>query len=122
VIDAELTRFENWLASQEILPTVAALRERGQQIVEQVLDENSGRWESLSAADRERLRTMAGAIVSRMLHEPTLRMKRIEESAAYVYVHALRELFGLDARAEPTDAEEAGTVTPIRRRAKGEGA
>jgi glutamyl-tRNA reductase len=121
VLDAELARFENWLASQEVLPTIAALRERADQIVEQVLRENSGRWESLSDSDRERLRTMAGAIVSRMLHEPTLRMKRTEESAAYVYVHALRELFGLDARAEPADdSGTAGTVTPIRGRAKGQ--
>ena len=41
---------------------------------------------------------MARAIVSRLLHEPTLRLKgAVGEEASYRYVHALRELFGLDA-------------------------
>ena len=37
--------------------------------------ENETRWESLSEADRERLRVMARAVVRRLLHEPTLRLK-----------------------------------------------
>ena len=41
---------------------------------------------------------MARAIASRLLHEPTLRLKRSSgEDDAYLYVNALRELFGLDA-------------------------
>ena len=76
IIDAELDRFERWLASLEVVPTIAALRERGDEVVRRVLAENEGRWESLSEADRERLETMAKAIASRLLHEPTLRMQR----------------------------------------------
>ena len=50
---------------------------------------------------------MARAIASRLLHEPTLRLKRSSgEDDAYVYVSALRELFGLDARSAPL--EDAG--------------
>ena len=53
-------------------------------------------------ADRERMQAMARAIASRLLHEPTLRLKRSSgEDDAYVYVNALRELFGLDARSAP---------------------
>ena len=42
-------------AASTSCPTIAALRERGDEIVEQVLRENESRWESLSEADRERL-------------------------------------------------------------------
>ena len=45
-----------------------------------------------------------------MLHEPTLRIKDVaERDDAYLYVTALRELFGLDAGTEPegTGAEVA---------------
>ena len=38
-------------------------------------EENEPRWESLSAADRERVEVMARAVVSRLLHEPTVRLK-----------------------------------------------
>ena len=45
---------------------------------------------------------MARAIASRLLHEPTLRLKRSSgEDDAYLYVNALRELFGLDAPTAP---------------------
>ena len=108
IIEAELTRFERWLAAQEVVPTVAALRERANSIVEQVLSENESRWEQLSAADRERLGAMARAIASRLLHEPTLRVKdAAEREDAYLYVTALRELFGLDAGTEPHEGEGA---------------
>jgi glutamyl-tRNA reductase len=115
LLDAELARFERWLGSLEALPTVAALRKRADEIVERVLAENEPRWESLSDADRERLRAMARSIASRLLHEPTLRVKRsAEDETAYAYVHALRELFGLDAETAPIEAEDA-EVRPLRR-------
>jgi len=108
VLRSELGSFERWLASQDVAPTVASLRERAAEIVDRVLAENEPRWEALSEADRKRMQAMARAIASRLLHEPTLRLKRSSgEDDAYVYVNALRELFGLDARSAPLgeDAE-----------------
>jgi len=114
ILRAELTLFERWLGSQDVVPTVAALRARADDIVSRVLAENEPRWDSLSENDRERIRAMARAIASRLLHEPTLRLKRSSgDENAYVYVNALRDLFGLDAETEPvteTDAE----VRPLR--------
>ncbi len=115
VLETEHAGFERWLGSLEVLPTVAALRENADEIVRRVLAENEGRWESLSEADRRRLEKMASAIASRMLHEPTLRMKRsAEDEDAYVYVQALRELFGLDPETAPAEERDA-SVTPLRR-------
>jgi glutamyl-tRNA reductase len=105
-----------------VVPTIASLRERGDEVVRRVLAENEGRWESLSEADRERLSAMAKAIASRLLHEPTLRMKRSAGSdEAYLYVSALRELFGLDVETEPEEAEGTSRVTPLRRVDPGRG-
>jgi glutamyl-tRNA reductase len=120
ILAAELERFERWLASLEVVPAIAALRERADEVVRRVLTENEGRWQSLGDADRKRLEAMAKAIASRLLHEPTLRMRRSAGSDdAYLYVSALRELFGLDAETEPeaeADAEADGKVTELRRR------
>jgi hypothetical protein len=63
---------------------------------------------------------MARAIASRLLHEPTLRMRRAAGSDdAYEYLSALRELFGLDVETEPAAAAPApaaahGNVTELR--------
>ena len=102
ILDSELSRFERWLGSQEVMPTVVALRERAGAIVSQILAENATRWESLSATDRERVEMLAHAIANRLLHEPTVRLKgAADREDAYLQVSALRELFGLDAGTEP---------------------
>ncbi|MGH2966617.1 MAG: glutamyl-tRNA reductase [Solirubrobacterales bacterium] len=114
ILRAELARFERWLGSQDVVPTVAALRARADEIVSRVLTENEPRWESLSEGDRERMRAMARAIASRLLHEPTLRLKRASgDDDAYLFVSALRELFGLDAQSAPTE-DAGGEVRPLR--------
>jgi glutamyl-tRNA reductase len=121
IIEAELDRFERWLSSLEVVPTIAALRERGDEVVRRVMAENENRWESLSEADRERLEAMTKAVASRLLHEPTLRMRRSAGSDdAYQFVSALRELFGLDVETEP-EAEGGGNVTELRRGNPGRG-
>jgi glutamyl-tRNA reductase len=113
ILDSELLSFERWLGSQEVMPTVAALRERADAIVAQALAENATRWESLSPTDRERLESMARAIANRLLHEPTVRIKGIaDREDAYLHVSALRELFGLDAGTEP-DSGEGADVTSL---------
>jgi glutamyl-tRNA reductase len=112
IIDQEVERFADWLASLDVVPTIAALRERGEEIVQRVLRENEPRWESLSDADRARVELMARTIVGRMLHEPTLRMKgAAERGGSYVHLQALRELFGLDP--EPPDYESASAPADV---------
>jgi glutamyl-tRNA reductase len=114
LVRQEVRRFEAWLDSLDVLPTISALRRRGDDIVEQVLRENQARWESLSPADAERLRVMARAVVSRLLHDPTLRLRdSAGENDSYRYVHALRELFSLDLGAEAADESPGAEVTPL---------
>ncbi len=95
---------------------MVALREHSDEIVRRVLSENENRWEGLTEADRQRVETMARAIASRMLHEPTLQLKKAAGSdEAYEIVNALRELFGLDIETA-TEGESQASVTQLRRR------
>jgi glutamyl-tRNA reductase len=94
LVREEVARFQDWMASLDVVPTISALRRRADEVVQQVLRENEPRWESLSAADRERVEMMARAVVSRLLHEPTVRLK---DRSSYHYLHTIRELFALDA-------------------------
>ena len=97
IVEEEVERFAAWRASLDVIPTIAALRERGDAIVEEVLRENHGRWVGLADEDRERVAMLARAVVSRLLHEPTLRLKGASiDGESYVYVQAVRELFGLE--------------------------
>jgi glutamyl-tRNA reductase len=116
LVDDEVERFERWLATLDVVPTIAGLRAHGAQVVEAVLAENHARWEGLTEADRVRLRTMTEAVVSRLLHEPTVRLREtVGEDTSYVYVQALRELFDLDAGGPALEQEHpVAEVTQLR--------
>src|SRR5437764_193164 len=73
-------------------------------------------------AARERVGVLARAIVSRLLHEPTLRLKdATERDASYHYVQALRELFAIEAGGKAAEAEGAEVTSLEARRRRRSG-
>ncbi|HEX4563519.1 MAG TPA: glutamyl-tRNA reductase, partial [Solirubrobacteraceae bacterium] len=88
-----------WLGQLDSLPTVSALREHANTIVEQVLAENAGAWESASARDLARVEAIARAVIGRLLHEPTIRLRSFSEERGHGTLELVRELFGLDTDA-----------------------
>jgi glutamyl-tRNA reductase len=105
IVEEEIHTFARWLGSLEVLPTLAALRARGDAVVDGLLEENAGRWESLTDRDRERVAALARAVVNRFLHEPTARVKELGADERHARLQLLRELFGLDE--PPVEAEDA---------------
>jgi glutamyl-tRNA reductase len=123
VVEDEIQRFARWMGQLDVMPTITALREHGEAIVEQVLAENAGRWESASARDRARIEALARSVMQRLLHEPTIRLKSVDRDGGHGRVQFARELFGLaegvpEAPAAADDA--AADVRPLRRRGAGQ--
>jgi glutamyl-tRNA reductase len=119
LIAEEIDRFAGWLGQLDVRPTIAALRERGEQIVTQLLADNAGRWESASAADIERIEALARAVATRLLHEPTVRLKALEEGHGHRVVELARELFALDGaqaggKRDAAPQTERDNVRPLR--------
>jgi glutamyl-tRNA reductase len=106
IVEEEIQHFATWLGSLEVLPTIAALRSRATEIAEQVLHENAGKWESASPRDVERVDALAKAIVNRLLHEPTLRMKELRDDRVHARMALVRELFGLNAEEVSAEHEQ----------------
>ncbi|MHB8243248.1 MAG: glutamyl-tRNA reductase [Solirubrobacteraceae bacterium] len=119
IVDEEIHRFARWLGQLDTLPTVSALREHGNAIVEQVLAENSGRWESASPRDIARVEAIARAVMTRLLHEPTIRLRSLSADRGHASLEIVRELFGLpqDAPVEPPAAAELAEVHDLAARA-----
>jgi glutamyl-tRNA reductase len=117
IVEEEIRRFARWLGQLETLPTVTALREHGNEIVEQILAENAERWEAASERDLMRVEAIARAVLNRLLHEPTIRLRSFSQERGHASLQLVRELFGLDedgageahkdAAAENTDAKLA---------------
>ena len=118
IIEEEIQHFAAWLGSLEVLPTVAALRGHATRIAEQVIRENAGKWESASPRDLERVDALARAIVNRLLHDPTARMKELRDDRVHARMALVRDLFGLeeDAFVESVEEIELAEVRELRRR------
>ena len=121
IVEQEIRRFARWLGQLEALPTVSALREHGNAVVDQVLAENAGRWESASPRDVARVEAIARAVMSRLLHEPTIRLRSLSEARGHASLELVRELFGLREDAAPREAPsgELAEVHELRRRREG---
>jgi glutamyl-tRNA reductase len=112
IVEEEIRRFARWLGQLDALPTITALREHGNTIVEQVLAENSGRWEGATQRDLVRVEAIARAVMARLLHEPTIRLRGLEGATGGAGGHAslelVRELFALREEGEAAEQGEAG--------------
>jgi glutamyl-tRNA reductase len=95
IIEEEIKQFAAWLGSLEVLPTVAALRAHATELAEQLVRDNDGKWETASPRDLERVQALARAIVNRLLHEPTVRMKELRDDRVHARMALVRDLFGL---------------------------
>jgi glutamyl-tRNA reductase len=120
IVEEEIHRFARWLGQLDALPTVSALREHGDALVEQVLAENNGRWESASPRDLVRVEAIARSVMSRLLHEPTIRLRSLSDERGHASLEIVRELFGLreDAPAAEREPSELAEVHDLRRRRK----
>jgi glutamyl-tRNA reductase len=114
IVEEEIQSFAGWLGALEVTPVLSALRAHGDAVVDGLLAENEGRWEGLTARDRERVELLARAAVNRLLHEPTMRVKALDADQRHARLQLLRELFGLEESAG--EAERTAEVRALRPR------
>ena len=108
IVAEELARMNEWLAGLEVVPTIAQLRSRRRHPRGRAGAPGRPAQRALTRAARPG-RAAHHAIVNKILHLPTVRMKELAaERDVSVYVDALRRLFDLD---EP-DSGTASTLTP----------
>jgi glutamyl-tRNA reductase len=101
IIAEEMGEFERWLESLEVVPTVAAMRAKAEQVRLAELERAMKRLGGLSEKEMQTVEALTCSIVNKMLHGPTERLKRVSsEKDGYEYVEAARFLYGLDTNPE----------------------
>ncbi|GAC1439218.1 MAG: glutamyl-tRNA reductase [Solirubrobacteraceae bacterium] len=118
IVEQEIARFASWMGQLDVLPAIADLRAHADALVEGLLAENAGRWETASPRDIARIEALARSVAGRLLHEPTIRPKSLDAERSHGSVKLVRELFGLssgDEAAAPA-SQAGGEVRPLRRR------
>lgn len=100
IIEEELNNFFLWYNSLEAAPTIKTLREHFEAIRAEEVEKNLNKF---SENDRERLDIVTKRIINKILHQPTVELKknadsvgRAEETAQRISI--IRELFGLNKK------------------------
>jgi glutamyl-tRNA reductase len=96
IVAEEAERFHAWQASLDVVPAIASLRARAEEIRAAELARLEGRLGRLSEAERRAVESATAQIVNKLLHLPTVRMKQAAVTAdGVIYADAVRHLFGL---------------------------
>ena len=92
LVAEEADRYRAWRASLDVVPAIASLRARAEEI-------RSAELAKLRVSDDERrtIESVTAQILNKLLHLPTIRMKEAAVNADGVaYADAVRHLFGLE--------------------------
>ncbi len=101
IVSEEMSAFSRWIQTLVVEPTVAEMRIKGEKFRDAELAKAMKHLGNLSDKDRATVEAMANAIMNKMLHGPTVRLKQISgDPEGYDYVEAARFLYGLDTNPE----------------------
>ena len=75
ILEEELTKFEDYLKSLEMLPIIADIHQQAETIRQAELDKTFRRLPDLTEAERARIIAMSQALVKKLLQAPTHRLR-----------------------------------------------
>jgi len=98
IIEEETANFFNWYNSLEAAPTIKILRDHFESVRNEEVEKNINKF---SETDREKLDIITKRIINKLLHHPTVELKKnnetnTDESAQRISI--IRELFGIDKK------------------------
>ena len=98
IIEEEINNFLNWYNSLEVAPTIKTLRDHFEAIRHEEVEKNVNKF---SKEDREKLDIVTKRIINKILHYPTVELKKNNEinpspDESAMRISIIRELFGID--------------------------
>ena len=107
IIDEELDSFFEWYNSLQSAPTIKTLRDHFEAIRNEEVEKNINKF---SSEDREKLEIVTKRIINKILHHPTIELRKVNESGtgaedAVTKIGIIRSLFGIDKKS-PEDKEK----------------
>jgi len=104
IIQEEIAAFEKWLELMEVEPTIVAMREQAEALRQTELSRAYKRLETLSEEERETIDRLTQSLVSKMLHNPTHRLREASDGRKRVAaIETARYLYKLE---EEQDAQK----------------
>jgi glutamyl-tRNA reductase len=107
LVAAETLKFLDWLETLAVYPTIISLKEKADRICEAELKKTLGQLGTLNPEQRQALEVLTHSIVSKLLHDPIIFLKRNHQPRRpHRELDLVRRLFSLDPDRDPDFSEE----------------
>ncbi len=104
IIEEEVIKFERWLETLDVVPTIIALKHKLEEIRYKELNKTFSHLKHLSGKDKKAIAVMTEAMIKKILHDPIEFLKQRENREKIdFYLDVTRRLFNLDAPEENQD-------------------
>jgi glutamyl-tRNA reductase len=111
MIQEEIIQFKRWLSTLEVVPVIAALRDKATAIQEETLQSLDRKLPSLTGRERKIINKLTKSIVNQMLRDPILKAKEMaSEPMAKEKLMLFKEIFNLEQEVEEKQNETAKEV------------
>jgi glutamyl-tRNA reductase len=97
ILEDETRRYLSIQRSKEVAPVITALRDHGDAIRQQVLEQARRRLAKGADSD-EVLEFVTASLLKKILHQPSVRLREAGEKSDQEFIDAISELFGLDKK------------------------
>ena len=108
LVAAETVKFEDWLETLEVYPTIIALREKAAAISQAELKKTLGQLGPVSEEQLQALEVLLNSVTQKLLHDPIIFLKRDHsmKKSPHRELDLVRRLFNLDLDRQGEEAEE----------------
>ncbi len=97
IVQEEVIKFERWLKTLEVVPTIISIKEKAEAIRQAELSKSLGNVEKLTPAQMEMVETLTRSITEKIINDPILVLKRkADRPSKDSYLDITRKLFDLD--------------------------
>jgi glutamyl-tRNA reductase len=107
LVAAETLKFQDWLQTLEVYPTIIALKDKAAAICEAELKKTLGQLGPVSEEQRQALEVLLGSVTQKLLHDPIIFLKRNHRmKTPQRELDLVRRLFNLDDLEKESSEED----------------
>lgn len=97
IIEEEVIKFDNWLKTLDIVPTIISLKGKAQAILEKELRRSEAKLRELTPDQRQAVVVLCRSIAEKLINDPILFLKsKVGRPALDTYLDFARRFFNLD--------------------------
>ncbi len=104
IVKEEVVKFQKWMETLDVVPTIVSLREKADEIVRSELKKSRTVLAGLSPEQQEAVQVLTSSVTEKILNDPILYLKRkAGRPTLNTYLDVTRKLFNLDKDRQPSE-------------------